>query len=62
MSLKIQYLPSLFNREAVENHFRTFCRLLLQLGACSLARLTLDGVSDCGVTRYREELRIFVKL
>ena len=53
-------------------------RLLLQLGAvqhwqfdiqhradaivCSLARLTIDGVSGCGVTRYREELRIFVKL
>jgi len=29
---------------------------------CSLARLTIDGVSGCGVTRYREELRIFVKL
>ena len=29
---------------------------------CSLARLNLDGVSGCGVTRYREELRIFVKL
>ena len=55
-----------------------FVRLLLQLGAaqhwqfdiqrradaivCSLARLKIDGVSGCGVTRYREELRIFVKL
>ena len=55
-----------------------FVRLLLQLGAaqhwqfviqrqadaivCSLPRLTIDGVSGCGVTRYREELRIFVKL
>ena len=29
---------------------------------CSLARLKIDGVSGCGVTRYREELRIFVKL
>ena len=53
-------------------------RVLLQLGAaqhwqfdiqrladaivCSVARLILDGVSGCGVTRYREELRIFVKL
>ena len=55
-----------------------FVRLLLQLGAAqhwqfaiqrradaivySLARLNLDGVSGCGITRYREELRIFVKL
>ena len=55
-----------------------FVRLLLQLGAaqhcqfaiqrradaivCSLARLTIDDISGCGVTRYREELRIFVKL
>ena len=52
-----------------------FVRLLLQLGAAqhwqfdiqrwanaivrSVARLKLDGVSGCGVTRYREELRIF---
>jgi len=49
-----------------------FVRLLLQLGAaqhwqfdiqrragaivCSLARLTLDGDTGCGVTHYREEL------
>ena len=55
-----------------------FVRLLLQLGTaqhwqfaiqrradaiiCSLARLNLDGVSGCGITRYREELHIFVKL
>ena len=55
-----------------------FVRLLLKLGAaqhwqfdiqrradaivCSIARVTIDGVSGCGVTRYREELRIFVKL
>ena len=53
-------------------------RLLLQLGVaqhwkfdiqrqadaivCSVARLKLDGVSGCGVTRYREELRIFVNI
>ena len=28
----------------------------------SVERLILDGASGCGVTRYREELRIFVKL
>ena len=28
----------------------------------SVARLKLEGASGCGVTRYREELRIFVKL
>ena len=62
-------------RKTISGHV---VRLLLQLGAaqhwqfdiqrragaivCSLARLTLDGVSGCGITRYREELRIFVKL
>ena len=51
---------------------RHFVRLLLQLGAaqhwpfdiqrradaivCSVARLKLDGASDCGVTRYREKI------
>ena len=50
-----------------------FVRLLLQLGAaqhwqfdiqrradaivCSLAHLTIDGVSGCGVTRYRDSRR-----
>ena len=28
---------------------------------CYQARLKLDGASGCGVTRYREELRILVK-
>ena len=28
----------------------------------SVARLKLDGASGCGVTRYRVELRIFMKL
>ena len=61
--------------ETISGHF---VRLLLQLGTaqhwqfdiqrrsdaivCSVARLKSDGVSGCGVTRYREELRIFVKL
>ena len=56
----------------MENHFLTFLRLLLQLGAaqhwqfdiqrradaivCSLARLKLDGASGCGVTHYRVSL------
>ena len=55
-----------------------FVRLLLQLVAaqhwpfdiqrradaivCTVARLKLHSASDCGVTRYREELRVFVKL
>ena len=73
---KIYILSSTGKRwKTISGHF---VRLLLQLGAaqhwqfdiqrradaivCSLARLDLDGVSGCGVTRYREELRIFVKL
>ena len=29
---EIQYLPSLFNRDAVENHFRTFCAIVVAVG------------------------------
>ena len=36
--------------------------ILRRADVCSLACLKIDGVSGCGVTRYREELRIFVKL
>ena len=59
------------------NHFRTFCATVVAVGRSttlihstsnveqtpsSVARLKLDGASGCGVTCYREELRIFVKL
>ena len=60
----------------MENHFRTFSATVVAVGrstklAIDFRRqadaivgspLKLDGASGCGVTVYREEFRIFVKL
>ena len=45
------------------NHFRIFCATVFAVvrSTTFAIRHPTSGVSGCGVTRYREELRIFVK-